>query len=302
MDAHSLIRSAWLDTIVRIAFAKHILAPEAAGGLADGKRMLPWDALLLFLSQEVRDFVTRHPGRVHDGDGLRKRRLYTQELDTFLLLNEKQLMMMFKRYAGPTIFKGVGRGKVEMDVAQWHDFLDDTQMQADSFPITALDLTHAFVLSKLTLSNELTKFVELNTLLYTDWLEALCRIADIKFGTLSEDGSALVESGEYTLARLLPLVYGALAVPKDACGKLDFDPKFTHLMEAAVAQSRKTATRFRFAKLKLNVRKGAEVLGLTKRPEGVSMAVKPLDALTNQLKTISVGGGKWNRRMSTTGK
>jgi hypothetical protein len=166
----SFVRFQFIEGLLRIAVAKF-----SNKDLPKEQQLLPDVALqtLLTLISEKANVLALMPGNL-----FRRNRLYDQDVDNLLISYLPTLQAIYDRYSPKTANSpgGMMRKRKEMWLPQWLALMADAEFITEEF--TKRESLLCGIFSRMRFSDELLKRIEHCTLVFTDFLEALCRAAD----------------------------------------------------------------------------------------------------------------------------
>ena len=210
---HSMCRFEFVECFLRLAIAKHIECPvefnrrkvAAAGGERSasvlGEVPSPdhagmhqaqdlTEAVAWFVEQTVVPAVPR--AARSPSDLFRKARLYSEAMDDLLFANLQPLAALFARYSPKTLRKGLTRQRTEMDIQEWLAMLVDLDLITEQCPQRLAVLS--FIEASLYEPDEF-KVAQKERLSFSDFMEALCRLACRKATPSDEELSEAGDEG-----------------------------------------------------------------------------------------------------------
>eukprot|EP00191_Tetraselmis_sp_GSL018_P024515 CAMPEP_0177627972 /NCGR_PEP_ID=MMETSP0419_2-20121207/31498_1 /TAXON_ID=582737 /ORGANISM="Tetraselmis sp., Strain GSL018" /LENGTH=1910 /DNA_ID=CAMNT_0019129181 /DNA_START=17 /DNA_END=5750 /DNA_ORIENTATION=+ len=171
-DEHALMRFEFLEALVRAGISKYgkgvstVDVAEAVTLLFE-KNILP--SLTPYSSLWPNDF--------------REVRLYTEECDDLFKKNSVILKAIYSRYRLRPSGGGLRPKVLKLD--GWLKLIDDSSLCDSQF--TLQDATQCYLWSRMAVIDELKDFVKYESMLFIDFLEAIGRVADMKFIPAASD-------------------------------------------------------------------------------------------------------------------
>jgi hypothetical protein len=164
------MRFEWVEIIVRIAITKYYDAGIVTD-LSEAVNLLCQDNIQPHLEEAAR----------HIRNDFRRKRLYNEPTDTLLKNYNRILHYMFKKYC-----KGKAATKdTVMDIKEWTGFLMDMNVIDPDF--TKREGRLCFTMSKMLVADEVKRDIAWTTMTYFDFLEALCRVSELKSFPLDKE-------------------------------------------------------------------------------------------------------------------
>lgn len=185
-EDRALVRFELVEVFVRIAINRYVLSGQTGDCGEAVKRLFELD-------------FQRHlsPLASHDANEYRRHHLYNEELNAVLERNLPILRILHEKY----LIAQPGARKPVMGIEQWKAFLQDTGCLNEDF--TMREGKMVFCWSKMNVADELRDEVRNQSLTFTDFLEALCRVADASSMPTGEDMEAAGASNAYEYFRHL---------------------------------------------------------------------------------------------------
>ena len=151
------------------------------------------------LRRLVDEDLTQCPDEAREpGDAWRVGRLYTQRVDAALVAHKGALKALYAHYA----FANPVAGKPCFGVNEWLGFLKDAKV-CPCEEISRREAMIAFVKCRMRVPDEVANLFSVRTLTQTDFIEALCRLADMMSLPTRDD---LSEVGAETLVDFYELI------------------------------------------------------------------------------------------------
>ena len=147
----------------------------------------PSEAIQRLIDKNIMPNLESSPEASIDSNDFRRTRLYTENVDQVLKANLKMLKTLFK---GACKQKRGSREK-RMSVEEYNRLLATLDLFDEDF--TKREGTLTFRWSQMSVSDEVRNVLEYRTILFTDFMEALGRVADLKSFPTREEIAAFNE-------------------------------------------------------------------------------------------------------------
>eukprot|EP00878_Enallax_costatus_P045018 GHUV01053851.1.p1 GENE.GHUV01053851.1~~GHUV01053851.1.p1 ORF type:complete len:472 (+),score=157.43 GHUV01053851.1:213-1628(+) len=171
-DEHALMRFEFMEAVVRLALAKY--------GKGQATDDLGIAVELLF----ERNLLPRLPPMAMlVSNDFRTERLYTEEVDLLFKQHQNLLKALYSRYHLKPSGGGLRPKVVKLD--GWLALMTDAKLIDSQF--TLADANLAFLWARMYVIDEIKDYVRYTSLSFTDFLEALGRVADSKSLTTASD-------------------------------------------------------------------------------------------------------------------
>ncbi|KAK3240538.1 hypothetical protein CYMTET_49627 [Cymbomonas tetramitiformis] len=164
-DEHALMRFEFLEVLIRIAISKYGKGQETED---------PMGALEILIEKNILPNVPKIAQT--NTDDHRKNRLYFEEVDIIYKANVNLLKAIYSRYRLPPRSGGLRKKVLHMD--GWMELLDHTSLLDDQFTIQEGRLCYLW--SRMMVAEEVLQFERYQAITFTDFLDALGRVADMK--------------------------------------------------------------------------------------------------------------------------
>jgi hypothetical protein len=172
-DDNALVRYEFVECMVRLALTKYV---------ETGVTIDPSDALDFFCE---RCLTTRLPTpATHHRDFFRNERMYLEPVDIVLRKHLPVLISVFQQLVNMDTKEKKGASEPVMSMDEWMAFMKQLNFFNEDFSPKAARLV--FVWSKMRSSDELGKRAEFTSMFFCDFLEALCRTAELRLWPSSE--------------------------------------------------------------------------------------------------------------------
>ncbi|KAK9825957.1 hypothetical protein WJX74_001162 [Apatococcus lobatus] len=164
-DEHALMRFEFLEAVVRLAVAKYGKG-QATESVAEAVKMLMDKNITPNLQQDAQV----------DPNVFRNTRLYCEEVDTLLKRHANLLKALYSAYRGRPQSGGLRFKVLKMDT--WLNLIGDCKMTDAAFPLNRAQL--AYLWGRMGIVDEIKDYGRYESLTFTDFLEALARLAELK--------------------------------------------------------------------------------------------------------------------------
>lgn len=161
----SLCRHEFLELLIRVAVVKYLRTKEC-----DTMK----EAMESLLTFNVGMSLEGTPA-AHDPDKWRKARLYTTDVNDVLKHHRPLIRTIFAHYVSN--IPGTHRKSRYMSLGEWMYFVQDAKLLNET--LTKREVITCFVWARMRVSDELTKRERVVNCTFTDFMEALCRLAEI---------------------------------------------------------------------------------------------------------------------------
>ena len=175
-SARSLNRQEFLQCLIRFAILRHV-QPRSKGALGAFDTVA--DALRYLLMHEMVPSIDRRA--LHDVQTFREESCYVQDMDTILRAFEFSLKSIYIVYSKGD--GGIGdelKSTKMMDYSEWKELVKDLQLVEEDFTSREVSLTFLWSRMRVVKPELLASKVKLIQLSFTDFLEALVRVACTK--------------------------------------------------------------------------------------------------------------------------
>jgi hypothetical protein len=163
-DDRALMRFEFLECVVRIAVQKYLRSGDT-DDVSDAVRML--------CDRNIRPNLGKEA--VNDSNDFRRERMYNEAVDMVLKKHNKRLQMIFKVFAQPKI--GLTKYQL-MNMDEWMYLCKTCELFDSDF--TQREGKLAFAWSQMAVADEVRRRVPFTCITFEDFLEAVCRICDMK--------------------------------------------------------------------------------------------------------------------------
>eukprot|EP00505_MAST-04D_sp_SCG-Rhode-Island_P000787 Stramenopile-MAST_4_protein_787 len=163
-DDRALMRFEFLECVVRIAVQKYLRSGDT-DDVSDAVRML--------CDRNIRPNLGKEA--VNDSNDFRRERMYNEAVDMVLKKHNKRLQMIFKVFAQPKI--GLTKYQL-MNMDEWVYLCKTCELFDSDF--TQREGKLAFAWSQMAVADEVRRRVPFTCITFEDFLEAVCRICDMK--------------------------------------------------------------------------------------------------------------------------
>ena len=174
-DDKCLMRMEFIEALIRMAIVKY--KDECDGDISDAVGMLVNKCLVPNIPAQ---------GQL-DCDKFRKERLYCEDVDDVFQEHMEVLELSYKKYRN---FKPIA-GTALFCIPQWLEFLRDCSLLGDDDggggDFTAREAMLAFFNSRMVVVDEIKSRNKYISLSFVDFLEAICRVADMISIPINED-------------------------------------------------------------------------------------------------------------------
>jgi hypothetical protein len=173
-DDRALMRFEWLEIIIRIAFAKYLDTEEDEYNCDD-----PSDAVQLLCEKNI--LPKLKPCACHNKDDFRKTRMYNEAVDKEIKPRLKILKVLYEKSIKPKN----GTSEQLMSLREWERFMDTYKLF--DLGLTKRNSRLCYGWSKMRATDELAKRSIYTSMHFADFLEGLCRVAELKAWPTDED-------------------------------------------------------------------------------------------------------------------
>ncbi|GIL66635.1 hypothetical protein Vafri_20126 [Volvox africanus] len=169
---NAMMRYEFLEAIVRLAIAKY-----GKGQQTDDLAT----AVTLLIERNILPNLV--PGALHNSNTFRTERLYNEEVDQVFKKHSVLLKALYSRYRLKPVGGGLRPKVLKLD--GWLQFASDSQLIDSQF--TLQDAALSFLWARMYVIDEIKDYARYTCLSFTDFLEALGRVADMKALPSSSD-------------------------------------------------------------------------------------------------------------------
>eukprot|EP00198_Chlamydomonas_reinhardtii_P003541 XP_001692877.1 flagellar associated protein [Chlamydomonas reinhardtii] len=162
---NAMMRYEFLEAIVRLAISKY--------GKGQATDDLPTAVTMLLEKNIIPNLV---PGAVIQSNTFRSERLYHEEVDLVFKKHSVLLKALYSRYRLKPVGGGLRPKVLKLD--GWQQFMNDASLVDSQF--TLQDASLAYLWARMYTIDEIKDYARYTCLSFTDFLEALGRVADMK--------------------------------------------------------------------------------------------------------------------------
>ncbi|KAG2438847.1 hypothetical protein HXX76_005387 [Chlamydomonas incerta] len=162
---NAMMRYEFLEAIVRLAISKY--------GKGQATDDLPTAVAMLLEKNIIPNLV---PGAVIASNTFRNERLYNEEVDLVFKKHSVLLKALYSRYRLKPVGGGLRPKVLKLD--GWQQFMNDATLVDSQF--TLQDASLAYLWARMYTIDEIKDYARYTCLSFTDFLEALGRVADMK--------------------------------------------------------------------------------------------------------------------------
>ena len=160
------------NLIVRFEFHQALILLSIAKYIHGGEETRPSAAFEKLIKEQVANAKEKEPLSTHDPDDFRRHALYNEDVEQAIMPHMSMLREMYKT------FTTVSAIKKKMSVRDWIRLMVDVSFFDEDF--TRCEGKLAFVWSQMKTADTTKHAADFTTLSFTDFLEALCRVAVAK--------------------------------------------------------------------------------------------------------------------------